>query len=231
MSEFRLFDKGADVTMLLIPGWAADHRVFNSLNLPMNYLMPVKFSPFDFEKHLLEAMAKNSLDKISILGWSMGGFIAFDFLSKHKEMVDSVTFVSVRERYEKEEIDKTRSLLNKNRAAFLYKFYTDCFSKDEKDKLSWFKKNLMRVYLKDMSIETLFEGLDYLSTIRIAPEALDRVKVKFVHGELDRIAPIKEARRLKDRLPQAEFIAMKAAGHMPFLADGFNNVLNYDHTP
>lgn len=231
MPEFILFDKDADVTMLLIPGWAADHRVFNSLNLPMNYLMPVKFSPFDFEKRLLEAMAKNSLDKISILGWSMGGFIAFDFLSKHKEMVDSVTFVSVRDRFTKEEIDLTRSLLNKNRAAFLYKFYTDCFSKDEKDKLSWFKKGLMRIYLKDMSLETLFEGLDYLSTIRITPEALDRVKVKFVHGELDRIAPIKEARRLKDRLPQAEFIAMKGAGHMPFLADGFKNVLNHGHTP
>ena len=228
MSEFRLFDNGADLTMLLIPGWATDHRVFNSLSLPMNYLMPVKFSPFDFEKHLLEAMSRNSLDKISILGWSMGGFMAFDFLSKHKEMVDGVTFISVRERYEKEEIDKTRGRINKNRAAFLYKFYTDCFSKDERDKLSWFKKNLMRIYLKDMSVETLFEGLDYLSTIRIRPEALDRVKVKFIHGEVDRIAPIKEARRLKERLPEAEFIAIKKAGHMPFLADGFKNVFNYD---
>jgi pimeloyl-[acyl-carrier protein] methyl ester esterase len=229
MSEFKFFDRGAASAILLIPGWATDYRIFGSLDIRANYLIPVKFSPFDFEKDLLEAMSKNKLKSISIIGWSLGGFTAFDFLSKNKDKVDSVTFVSVRGGYKKEEIEGTRNYLNKNKTAFLYKFYNDCFSGNERDRLSCFKKGLMKNYLNEMSLETLFEGLDYLSASRITPQALKPGKVRFVHGAEDRIAPVKEAIELKDDMPGVELIVMEKTGHMPFLSESFKNIFDHEY--
>ena len=229
MSEFKFLDRGAKVAMLLIPGWASDYRIFAPLNLKANYLIPVKYSPFDFEKGLFYAMEKHALKEVSIIGWSMGAFVASDFISKYKERVCGITLVSVRQSYHKDEIDEIRDYLNRKRNAFLYKFYNDCFSRNERDKLSWFKRELMKAYLKEMDLETLFEGLDYLSARELAPKVLDGLKVRFVHGEEDLIAPIEEARRLKDGLPDAGFVAMKATGHMPFLSDSFTNIFDNEN--
>ena len=41
-SEFKLIDRGFKDTILLIPGWAADYRIFDSLDLEFNYLLPMK---------------------------------------------------------------------------------------------------------------------------------------------------------------------------------------------
>jgi pimeloyl-ACP methyl ester carboxylesterase len=220
MSEFKLFDRGAKGTILFIPGWAADYRIFGSLELDANYLMPLSFSPFDFEKGLLETMTKHRLGKISVMGWSMGGFLAFDLLSKYKDRIADITFISVRKGYTKEEIKTVEAYLKENKAAFLYRFYNNCFSKEERRELSVFKKGLMKSYLNDISMDTLLEGLRYLSASRISPQALAGVKIKFVHGEKDNIAPIKGVIELKEGLPDAELITVKGAGHMPFLKSG-----------
>lgn len=224
MSEFRLFNRGAKGTILFIPGWAADYRIFDPVELDANYLMPLRFSPFDFEKGLLETMAKHRLDKISIIGWSMGGFLGSDLLSKYKDRITDVTFISVRKGYTKEEIGAVEAYLKENKTAFLRGFYNDCFSKEEKMELSVFKKGLMKSYLNDISMDTLLEGLRYLSASRISLQALTGVKVRFIHGEEDNIASIKEVFELKESLPDAELIAVKGAGHMPFLKNSFKEI-------
>ena len=71
MSEFKIIDRGFTRTTLLVPGWATDHRIFDTLELNTNYLVPVKFSPFGFSKDLAGTLARNGLDKISIVGWSI----------------------------------------------------------------------------------------------------------------------------------------------------------------
>lgn len=224
MSEFKLFDRGRKEAVLLIPGWAADHRIFDSLDLDANYLVPVIFSPFDFEKGFIEAMTKYGIDKISVIGWSMGGFIGSDLLSKHKDRITDITFISVRKGYPKEEIEAARSRLNKNRAAFLYGFYNDCFSAEEKKELSAFKAGLMKSYLNEMNMNALLEGLQYLSTSRMRPQNLAGVKVKFIHGEGDKIAPVREVLELKDELPDMRLVVIKGAGHIPFLRKGFKEI-------
>ncbi len=224
MSEFKLFDRGRKETVLLIPGWAADYRIFDSLDLDANYLAPVIFSPFDFEKNFIEAMDRYGIDRISVIGWSMGGFIGSDLLSKCKDRITDITFVSVRKGYSKEEIEATKSYLNKNRTAFLYRFYNDCFSGEEREELSAFKTGLMKSYLNEMSMDTLLEGLRYLSKSRIRPQSLTGIKVKFIHGSEDKIAPIKDVLELKDECPDIRLITVKGAGHIPFLKKNFKEV-------
>ncbi len=169
-------------------------------------------------------MDRYGIDRISVIGWSMGGFIGSDLLSKCKDRITDITFVSVRKGYSKEEIEATKSYLNKNRTAFLYRFYNDCFSGEERKELSAFKTGLMKSYLNEMNMNALLEGLQYLSTSRIRPQNLAGVKVKFIHGEEDRIAPIKEVLELKDELPDMRLIVIKGAGHIPFLKKSFKEI-------
>ena len=224
MSEFKLFDRGAKETALLIPGWAADYRIFNSLDLDANYLVPVIFSPFGFEKGFIKAMTKYGIDRVSVIGWSMGGFIGYDLLSKCKEMITDITFIGARKRYPERDIEATRSYLKKNKTAFLHKFYNDCFSIEERKELSTFKMGLMKNYLNEMSMDMLLDGLQYLSISRIRPQNLADIKVKFIHGEEDRIAPIKEILELRDELPGMKLIAIRGAGHIPFLRKSFKEI-------
>ncbi|MBI5123791.1 MAG: alpha/beta hydrolase, partial [Candidatus Omnitrophica bacterium] len=163
MSEFKFFDRGKSRAILLIPGWASDYRIFSRLDLPLNYLVPTRFSPFNFEEGLLQSLEKNGLKKISILGWSMGAFLATDLLSHNRDRIDELILVGARKKYEKHGIDKIKMVLEKNKDAFLYKFYNECFSRDEKKAINWFKKTLLRDYLNGFTLDSLLEGLEYLS--------------------------------------------------------------------
>ena len=80
----------------------------------------------------------------------------------------------------------------------------------------------MKRYLEKMELRALLQELDELSRHEVSPEYLKNVKrIKIVHGEKDRIAPIGEAREIKNELPRAEFIAFRGAGHLPFLRKDF----------
>lgn len=223
-SEFKLFNRGAKETTVLIPGWATDYRIFSALDLDFNYLIPIKFSPYGFQKWLLSSLKDNGLNKISILGWSMGGFIAWDFASKYQDMINNLTLISIRENYEKESIEKIKTYLKNNRKGYLYRFYRDFFSKKEEEDFSWFKRHLLRSYLKEMELDLLLEGLDYLSQARLSPLKLKRVKIKFIHGQEDRIVPIEEMLKIKESFPAAEFMAIDGKGHIPFLSPDFKRI-------
>ena len=226
MSKFKLSDRGARNTILLIPGWATDCRIFDSLDMRFNYLMPTIFSPIGFTDDLMEAMKDNGIKKISILGWSMGAFIACDIMKKHRDIIDEVILAGARKKYEKTQNEKIKTFLVKNRKGFLYKFYQDCFSGEDSRSLGWFEEHLLKDYLEVMSLEHLVEGLDYLSEHHIDASALEGSKVTFIHGREDRIAPIEEAMELVKEAPQARGVWMEKSGHIPFLSQKFKRVFN-----
>lgn len=215
---FKYLDRESNKTIVLIPGWAADHRIFNSLNLNFNYLLAIDFSPFPLKEKLLNTLEENGIEKVSLLGWSLGGFLAADFAGKHPNLVEELILVSIREKYKQEEIAEVKKLLKKSKKGYLYKFYSQCFFKREK--LNWFKKNLFRAYCQDFGLEYLLATLDYLGSSQINTNKLSEVsKIKIVHGDHDRIAPIDEAREVKERINGSEFIIVKDSGHIPFLED------------
>ncbi|MBN2453824.1 MAG: alpha/beta hydrolase [Candidatus Omnitrophica bacterium] len=231
MSKFELLDRGARETILLIPGWATDHRIFGSLDLPFNYLLPVEYSPFNFAGDLLSAMKKNGLKKISALGWSMGAFVICECLKQCVGAVDGVALVSARRAYERPDNENIKLLLMKNRKGFLRKFYSDCFPAAARDAYNRMKEGLLKDYCEGMELGRLVEGLDYLSSRRIDPRSLEGVPVKFIHGREDRIAPMEEAEAIKDELPQADFIVLDGEGHMPFLAKDFKRIFDEQGRP
>lgn len=222
-SKFRFVDRGFKDNLVLIPGWATDYRIFGGLDLKYNYLLPIEVYPISFNDELIKFLRKNSLNKISFFGWSLGGFLAQDFALLNPEIVDELIFLGIRVKFERSLIEEIKKQLLKNKIGFLYKFYLDCFSKNDSEGLFWFKKNLLKDYCRVMDLKELLSQLDYLARARIKVGSLAMFKkIRIFHGEEDSIAPFAEACEIKSGLPQASFINMAGTGHALFLSKDFN---------
>ncbi|MFH1594290.1 MAG: alpha/beta hydrolase [Candidatus Omnitrophota bacterium] len=218
---FKYIDRNKKRTMVLVPGWATDHRIFDFLDIDFNYLLPTLCYPRDFETELLNALREYKLEKVSILGFSMGGFVSAKFAARHAGLIETLIFVGIRRRFRTDKIEEIRGLLLKNKRAFLYKFYLECFA--GKESLMLFKRTFLKSYCEEMEIDHLLMTLDYLKSAEIEPETLLGIKsIKIIHGEEDKIAPLNEANWIRERLPKAEFIALKGEGHIPFLNKEFS---------
>ncbi len=221
-SEFEFIHRGFKDTIVLVPGWATDYRIFSRLDLDYNYLLPVKSYPFNFKGELLRKLDQIGMGKISLLGWSLGGFLASEFALKKKKKVNELILVSICSRFNFVELEGIRRKLAKNRKAYLYKFYSDCFSGNTEGDYAWFKDTLLKSYLDGMGLEYLDSGLDYFLRQHIDAASLRPIKkVRVFHGVKDRIIPLKEAEDIKGKLPKTEFIFMAETGHLPFLHPDF----------
>ena len=225
-SAFKLVNRGFDKAVCLIPGWATDIRIFSALELNYNYLLPVKLNFHDFEEALLDFINKNSLEKISLLGWSQGAFPAACFASKNPGRVEELILISTQERFDPFTLKDIERKIKINKRAFLYKFYLDFFCPGDKQGPAWFRRHLLKSYLKEAEIEDLVSGLDYLSTARIDPDALLGLsKILMLHGREDKICPFEQGLRLKEKIGRAEFIALPGCGHLPFFNQEFRKNL------
>lgn len=224
---FKYIYRKNDENLVLIPGWAADYRVFTNLDLKFNYLIPVSFSPFTFEKDLLQALQKNNLKRVSLLGWSLGGFVAARFASRHKDLIDKVFLISIRRKYKIEELAEIKKYLLKNKKAYLRKFYRHCFSHGEEEPA--FISNLFKVYSEELNLDYLIETLDYLGNTEINSCLLEGIsRIKIIHGRDDAIAPFGEAETIVNDFPHAEFIIFENTGHLPFLREDFSGRIESD---
>ena len=222
-TTFKFVDRGWPSAIVLIPGWASDYRIFERLDLKYNYLIPVDFSLCTFEEKLLLALKEHCLEKISLFGWSLGGFLAYEFSSKYSSCVYELILVSIRQKYKKEELDQIKKYLRESKKGYLHRFYSQCFYNSEHR--NYFKRNFAKKYYEEMELNCLINGLDYLSKAEIEIKSLKKIeKIKIVHGEFDKIVPLEEAKELKDKLPQAKFIVVEGTGHMPFLKEDFLDI-------
>jgi pimeloyl-ACP methyl ester carboxylesterase len=227
MLEIRAIPRGFKKNLILIPGWAADYRIFNILDLQYNYLLPVKFPLFDFSGELKSYLDGAGLEKVSLLGWSLGGFLACDFACANPDRVEELILLSIREKFEEGYLRQIVEKIRKNKRAWLYKFYLGCFSEFDSEGLNYFKKELLKDYVDGIGREELIDGLGYLSKAKIDAGALAKIKkIRIFHGESDTVAPVEEGRKISSLLPQAEFISLPGLGHNVFLNKRFEAVFN-----
>jgi pimeloyl-ACP methyl ester carboxylesterase len=223
---FKFVDRSQTDYLVLIPGWAFDYKIFATLDLPYNYFHFCDQYLANFEDKLKELLAHNNIKRISLFGWSQGAFAACNFASKNPSSVEELILVSARKKYEPKNLQNIKKYISKNKAAYLYSFYRECFCKNEKDHFCWLKNTLLKDYLGTISSSHLVANLDYLSQLQIQPELIKKLeRVKLVHGTEDKIAPINEAADIANALPQAQFICFEHTGHLPFLQKDFSKRL------
>jgi len=223
-SEFKLIDRGFSETLVLISGWATDYRIFEKLDLPYNYLFTIKLDPFNFKGRLREDLNNRHIDKISLFGYSLGGFLAYEFALGYPQMIDEFILTGIRKKYPKDTIAAVRARLKEDKEAYLRDFYTAFFSSADKESFIWFRKNLLKDYVENMRLEGLLSGLDYLENVTIDPQRLNPFqKLKIIHGKEDKIAPLVEVEGFRAFLPGARFIFFDRLGHIPFLSRQFKD--------
>lgn len=225
----RFVDRHAADSLVIVPGWAFDHRIFAGLDLPYNYYIFDATSPSILVDEVKDLVFRIDRCSVSFLGWSKGAFAVCELAARNPELVDELLLISVRRRYDKEELDNMRESLRKNKTACLKRFYRQCFSKEEMERYQWFKTALLKDSLETISMERLMGDLDWLEQVEIRPQDLRGIAdVKLIHGVRDAIAPIEHAAELAGALPQSQLIAFEQAGHMPFLRGDFKRRV-YEH--
>ncbi len=224
MPRFKFVDRGFKKSILLIPGWATDWRIFEKLDIPFNYLLPEEVLPGDFEKVFNRLPDKIKSPGINLLGWSMGGFIAADLVSIYPSIFDKVILVSIRRRYDRNDIEHIRDYVRRSAKAYLYRFYGELFCDDEEEHKVWFKDSLLKKYTDGLEALHLSDGLDYLANAGLRIDLLNNPNVILVHGEDDRIAPLEGVISIAAHMPRAKFIPIKGARHLPFLREEFRDI-------
>lgn len=228
-SRFKFDCRGFQRSLVLLPGWASDQRIFTGLNLDYNYLKAESFNPFNFKEALLDELDALGIEKVSLFGWSQGGFAAAEFAGQYPQRVDELILVGVKSMYDKQILKALEIKLKKNTKAYLYKFYLECFSQEDKASLAWFRKHLLRDYVNDFTFDELKLGLDYLSTVVLNSGSFPETgKIRFFHGDKDKICGFNEALKLGVDFPRAEFSCILGSGHLVFLHPRFRQVFYRD---
>ena len=209
---------------MLLPGWGFDARIFEPLDLDFNYLLPQRIDTERFNAALISWFKREGIQDVSLFGWSMGGYLALDFLKKYGEMVKEVFLISMRTRFPKEQIDSQRALLTEDRVLYLGQFYRNCFM-GQKRAFKWFEEELLSSYIKIFDLQSLLRGLDYLARQALRPSVLNKYPVRLVHGKKDRIAPIAE---ISEAMAGASspLLVFDKSGHLPFLEPDFKKRLS-----
>jgi len=215
MNKFKYIFRDRKREIVLIPGWATDHRIFDKLDIDYDYIVPTELDPETFNEDLLKYAVENNKHKFSLFGWSMGGNIAAKFADENPLFVEKIMLASVKEKYDRTSIENIKKLIHEGKKAYLYKFYADCFAPAEKEQYLAFKSSLQKEYL-EKDEDYLIKGLDYLVDNPIDIKRLLDKDVEFIYGGNDRIVQVTDVLKMKNSLPKAKFTLHQTKGHMPF---------------
>ncbi|MEW6719839.1 MAG: alpha/beta fold hydrolase [Thermodesulfobacteriota bacterium] len=227
--EFAVAGGGAAPSLVLLPGWATDSRVFDGL-FPGVASARVSGSlrPDGFHDRLAAFLDGAARNPVTVIGWSLGGFLAAEFAARHPGRVRRLVLVGVRKRYPAADVEAARERLLSDREGCLSDFYAQCFFPSRMKEYRRFRSGLQAEYLREMDDEALLSGLSFLSGAVLSAEDLPACPVTIVHGERDVVAPASEAEELARESGRAAFRLLAGAPHAAFLDERFRAAASDD---
>jgi pimeloyl-ACP methyl ester carboxylesterase len=212
MRKFKFIPRGFEETLVLLPGWACDWRMFSHLELDCNYVFALNDNATSMD--IAEFLESQNISEVSILGFSMGSFIAADFVFHYSQMVKRLFLVSTTIKPDSHAMANIKATVKANHKAFLYRFYLGCFAKSDAAALALFRQELIDDYLKNINKDDLLRGLDYLAHVSLSLEGINRAKQVIVyHGGDDKVFPVKQIMAVKDFCPHVDIRVIQGAGH------------------
>ncbi len=214
MSFLYLQNNGpSQKTLVFLPGWGFNGRVARYGRWPenINLLVPEQFCHGGMVAELRDFIARTQMGQVTLVGWSMGAHLAWDFASRYPEMVCSIALLAGRKQWPAGEI----AAIKKDLAAGLQKsmqvFYRKCFL-GYKDLYQKFVAELEGDYLAGLKEKELGEGLDYLANHPINGLAPAGVPVQILNGRKDVVTPVAE----RPKVEGAKQAVLDATGHLIF---------------
>lgn len=221
--EFTVAGEG-DPSMVLLPGWATDGRIFEGVLPGVSAVTTGPLRPEGFSRRLAAFLDRTARGPVTVVGWSLGGFLAAEFAREYPDRVRRVVLVGIRREYPEGDVGAVLRSFSADPGSCLSGFYAQCFFPSQMPAYRRFRAGLQAAYLREMDGGALREGLSYLASARLSGETLPVCPVTIVHGEKDVIAPLAEAEGVAREGANATFHPLPGAAHAAFLADGFRAV-------
>lgn len=201
--------------IFFLPGWGFDGRIITVMSTVPSWFSPLlPADPLGLLKKLHDFIKKNQINRINLIGWSMGGNLALDFALAYPDKVSKLFLLSVRQSWSKAEIEHIRLTLTSNPQKFLAGFYRNCFL-GYKQAYNRFVANLEAQYLEQLDLPILLAGLDYLVEAKISSPPC--VEAYSLHGRRDLVVPLVEMAKIK----HSKVTIFNHAGHALLMDDNF----------
>jgi pimeloyl-ACP methyl ester carboxylesterase len=234
----------ADIWMYNVGPLAKQHRVYvpDLVGFGRSDKPGPSFSPFDYTLFLDEFLNSLNLDRVSLVGQSLGGGIALHYALRFPERVDRL-ILSDSAGLGKEVIWTLRMLSlpfvgelfsrpSRKGVEFVFKLAVHDHSLIDDDFVGlyydFFSQPGFRVFflrLLRQIVNIHGARVEVLDPIR---NNLSRIAqpVLITWGDKDRVLPVKHAYFAKKRLPDSRLKIFKGCGHIPFFekADEFNRL-------
>jgi len=221
--EFVVVGEG-NPSLVLLPGWATDGRIFEGVLPGVAAVTTGPLRPEGFSRRLAAFLDRTARGPVTVVGWSLGGFLAAEFAREYPDRVRRVVLVGIRREYPEGDVGAVLRSFSADPGGCLSGFYAQCFFPSQMPAYRRFRAGLQAAYLREMDGGALREGLSYLAGARLSGETLPVCPVAIVHGEKDVIAPLAEAEGVAREGANATFHPLPGAAHAAFLADGFRAV-------
>ena len=207
--------------MVLLPGWATDGRIFEGALPGVTAVTTGPLRPEGFSRRLEAHLGRTASGPVTVVGWSLGGFLAAEFAREYPERVRRVVLVGIRREYPEGDVEAVLRSLSADPGGCLSGFYAQCFYPSQMHAYRRFRGGLQAAYLREMDGGRLREGLSYLASARLTGGTLPACPVAIVHGKDDVVAPFVEAEGVARECGTATFHPLQGAAHAAFLTDGF----------
>ncbi len=223
--EFFVIGGEGNPSVVLLPGWATDGRIFEGVLPGVAAVTTGPLRPERFSRRLAAFLDRTARGLVTVVGWSLGGFLAAEFAREYPDRVRRVVLVGIRREYPEGDVVGVLRSLSSDPGSCLSGFYMQCFFPSQMSAYRRFHAGLQAAYLREMDGGALREGLSYLASARLSRETLPACPVAIVHGEKDVVAPLAEAEGVSREGGNATFHPLPGGAHAAFLADGFREVV------
>ncbi len=222
-------EEGDGETLILLHGWKNDLEIWNSIAPSLNSYRVIRLdlpgfgksdSPSeawdvsDYAIFLSEFLKKLETSKITVIGHSFGGRIGIKFSVLYPDKISKLVLVdsggirlkSVRRLFafilaKLGKIIWLFPLVRFNKEELRRKFYKAINANDYLEQNQILKKTFLKIISEDLRIEA------------------KKIKIPtlIIWGEKDLITSLKEGRILANSIKNSQLIAIKDAGHWPFV--------------
>ncbi|GAB3553960.1 alpha/beta fold hydrolase [Spirosoma fluminis] len=217
-------------TLCLIHGHGVDASIWDGVYADLSVTTSVLRPDFSRFSHLqtIEAYAEElhaylqnaQVDKVLLVGHSMGGYIALAFAEQYPGRVSGMClFHSTVSADDEAKKEQRRQVIGKLKTEgsrdFLQTAITNMFAPDNRTKMADTIKALIDRY-SDLPREALSAGVQAMLLRPDRTHVLQHATfpVMIVAGQHDQIIPIEKNRRLAEILSQAGLVVLNESGHV-----------------
>lgn len=224
--------------LIVLPGWGMPSSVWERL-LPD---LEDDFQPFcvewhgvrdkdGFYRHAVSLIQRHSLERFSLMGWSMGSLVALKIAALCRSRVDNVILFGATSQFTrdgretdsagwpKRVVERMKRQLVQNRTQTLETFYDSMFSGEEKENGHHrVFTGRIRNRAQSYSLGELVAGLDYLIGENLREDLrFIESPMLLIHGDSDQICPADASRIIATGAGgPVRLEILDKTGHVPF---------------